>query len=413
MIITVYIILVLFTLALTKMRCKTYIRPNTIFTIIWGVSGILACTYSLGLITPHLKIHIYIIITILTFNIIYLIFTEKNPIKKLLTISRVANNKRIIAFSVIGLMLISPNAFAALKILLSSGFDFNEVRINYSIITGSGRFFYVFFTNNIPVAIFGAVSLIAAIDLVNKQRKLLFLALFNVLVATFTFGGRFLIFNFVIYYFAGYIILKKYGKIKIKKSYVFFAVISLLTITFLRGTSGMSLLDMGVLYYVGSFSYFQLIIDHPVLYGLSEPLLHGYLTFGFLLEPFVLILKFLFNFNIDVPSYHFNIYTQPFVNIGESKIVYFNNNATMLYTFIRDFGESGIVIGTTLIAVAVVLFERLFSKNGKKLYMYILVILYTLIVNSTMFYTLMSVSSSLLIIFVIVLSTNENSKINS
>ncbi|MEI2400457.1 hypothetical protein, partial [Paenibacillus phytohabitans] len=206
---------------------------------------------------------------------------------------------------------------------------------------------------------------------------------------------------------AGYLILKKFKDIKIKKSYVFIGIILLLIITLLRGTSGYSLLDMGVLYYVGSFSYLELIMQHPMLYGLSNSLLYGYLTFGFLIEPFVLLLKLVFALDIDVPSYNFNIYTQTFVNIGETKSIFYNNNTTMLYTFIRDFGDFGIILGPALIAIAVCVVESTLNKYNNKLMVYFFVILYSLIVNSTMFYTMMSISSSLLIMFVLILSHNK------
>ncbi|WP_336103756.1 hypothetical protein, partial [Paenibacillus phytohabitans] len=101
--------------------------------------------------------------------------------------------------SIFGLILVFPNTYESIKTIISSRFDFNAVRINYAQLTSSGRFFYVFFTNNIPVAIFGAVSLIAAIDLVNKRKRFLFIALLNIIIGTLTFGGRFLIINFVIY----------------------------------------------------------------------------------------------------------------------------------------------------------------------------------------------------------------------
>lgn len=412
MIIVIYIILIATSLAVTKNKYRIFIRPNTIFSILWCAAGILAICNNLGIVSPTIKIHTYIIASVITFNLVYFIFL-KNINKTSMSVNDLTlqvNYKVIIVLSILGLLLISPNTLVAIKTLLLTGFSLSAVRVNYATQTASGKFFYVFFTNNLPIAIFGATSLIAAIDLVNKKQKLLLLAIFNVLIGTITFGGRYLIMNFIIYYIAGYLILKKYNHIKMRKSYILTAVIVLVSITILRGTDGLSVLNMAILYYTGSLSYLQVILTNPELYGLTSLPMYGYLTFGFLFEPFVLGLKLLLGLNIDVPSYYFNIYAQPFVNIGETSIRYYNNNTTMFYTFIRDFGESGVVIGTALMAIAVCLIQNRFEKYGKIRSLYILVLLYSVIFNSTMMYNLTSISSSLVIIILLFVSRERNNK---
>lgn len=140
--------------------------------------------------------------------------------------------------------------------------------------------------------------------------------------------------EFYSFFIGALIITDKLKSVKFKgNKYLIYAVMAMVIVTILRGEDILNVIKAAYLYFVGPFSYLELIISEPLRFGLEEPAMYGYLTLGFLFEPIVLILKALFGWGIDVPSYHFNIYAQKFVNIGDTSVVLYNNNTTMLYTF--------------------------------------------------------------------------------
>lgn len=405
LLIMIYLVTLLLFIILTLRIYRLFLLPNTIFTILWCFCGIFSIYNRLGLVKPEKTIHFYILISIFTFNIAYFVLRRKSNTK----VSKNFNNEKIFEVNkgyiysiiLIAIVLITPNFIKAIKLIISNGFNLDIIRKEiYVAISNSNNFYYAFFTKNIPTAIFTVVSLISSVEFFRNNNK--HLTEINIIclgVGTLTFGGRYLILNCIIFYAASYLILKKHKKIKLKKSYIAMGVIVLLIITLARGTNGMSVFDMIISYFVGSFSYLQVIINNPYSFGLNSQLMFGYLTFGFVFEPIVLILKFLFRSSLDVPSYYFNIYAQPFVNISESGYQLYNNNTTMLYTFIRDFGEYGIVVGTIIIALFVCISENKYYKEKNLRALFFLVYMYSVIINSVMMYTLTSISASLVIIF--------------
>jgi len=410
MILIIYILLIGISIYITKLKYGEMLRPNTVFTVIWCACGILAMYNNLELVKPGWKIHLYNIVSVVIFNFIYIIFIRMNKTNS--TIVRGSshlgiNYRLILSTIVIAIVLISPNVIIGFQTLLSSNWNFSEVRLNYANMNLSGRYFYTFFTNNIPNSIIEAASVLTAIDLSNRKYKLLPWVIVGILINTIAFGGRSQILDFLIFYVAAFLINNKYQKVKLNKLLVALGIVTLVVLTLSRGTSGMSVLDMGIYYFAGSFSYFQVILNNPLTFGLNGSLLYGYLTFGFLIEPLILALKFFLKLNIDVPSYYFNIYAQRFVNIGYTTSRYFNNNTTMYYTFLRDFGKYGFIIGTIILAAILCLLQRKHEKLSSLRNSALLVYFYAIIIHSVMAYTLTSVSSSLTLIFLIFLSKSN------
>ncbi|MEI2393115.1 O-antigen polymerase, partial [Priestia megaterium] len=306
MIFFTYIIIAVISVVFTKVLTNNYFKPNTIFTFIWSISGLISKYYNSELLQPRNEIYAYTFVMIITFNIVYLLLVRKKDkylssenLNSVLLNKKINYNKIYVVLA-IAFILISPNMLNSIITLMNSGFSLSEVRKSYLALTYSGDFVYVFLTNNIPVAIITAVSLLAALDLLQGKKKILLPAILMVLLGTITFGGRYLILNFIIFYVAGFIVLKRNRNIKIKKKYILFTLVVLGYITFSRGVSETSFFDMFALYYSGSFSYLELMLRDSYSFGLGDNLQFGYLTLGFLFEPLVMILKFLFRFNIDV-----------------------------------------------------------------------------------------------------------------
>ncbi|MCM3150854.1 oligosaccharide repeat unit polymerase [Priestia megaterium] len=419
MIFFTYVFITILMVFFTKVLTHKYFKPNIIFTFIWSLSGLISKYYNLGLLQPRNEIYIYTFVMIITFNVVYLLLVRKKLQNPLLGdinkafVNKKINYKKIYLAIAISFILISPNMVNSVITLIHSGFSLDEVRKSYVALTYSGDFVYVFLTNNVPVAIITAISLWAALDLLRGKKKILLPAILMVLLGTITFGGRYLILNFIVFYVAGFIVLKRSPSIKIKKKYILLTVVVLGYITFSRGVSETSFSDMFALYYSGSFSYLELMLSHPHSFGLNDNLHFGYLMLGFLFEPLVMILKLLFRFNIDVPSYYFNIYAQPFVNIGMNKFQLFNNNTSVIYTFLRDFGIFGLVIGPSFIASLMALSENRYYRKGDLRSLVFLIYMYTVIFNSTMMYTLTSISSSLILLSLFVLSKEKGGSDNA
>lgn len=416
LLVLIYLVIIFLITSLTKYKYKRYMLPNIIFTLLWCFCGIFSMYNNLGLIKPSLTVHIYIIISVITFNVIY--FTLKaNSIKKSSindNIEKFKVNYRVVYYlALISMILIMPNLLKAIRVLLSSGFNLNAIREQVFVeLSNSNSHILAFLTKNVPTAIFTGISLISSMEIFRSNNKaLLKLNIFCILVGTITFGGRYLILNSIIFYVASFLIQKKYSKIKINKLYIFIAIAILMIVTISRGTNGLSIFDMIISYFVGSFSYLEVILRNSAAFGLQNPLLCGYLTFGFILEPLILALKLFFNANIDVPSYHINIYVQSFVNIGENSYILYNNNTTMLYNFLRDFGEVGIIIGTAIIAIIVCVAQKKYEEKNNLRALVFLIYMYSVIINSVMMYTMTSITTSLVIIVIVICIKNTSRKI--
>lgn len=361
----------------------------------------------------------YIIISIFTFNIIYITFAikyKKNN-KDIKLESKYdekyeINYKLIKILNIVALILVSKHFLYAISIILKNGFDLTSVRNEvYVGITESGNFIMMFLTRTIPSAVFNITVMIAAIDLYRRRKYILHWAVAAIIINTVTFGGRFLILNFIVYYIAAHLTMRKEFKSKINKKYIILVGIILAGVTMSRGLGKESILDKVILYFAGSFSFLELILKNPSQFGFSQGLTYGYLTFGFIFEPIVLFLKAAFGVNIDVPSYYFNIYVQGWYNIGETRNMLYNNNTTMLYTFLRDFGELGIIIGTMLLAITICICENKYRRNKDYRYFLILVYMYTVIVNSTIMYTLTKITSSLIFILMFIVTKKKSIQI--
>ncbi|OME03600.1 O-antigen polymerase, partial [Paenibacillus odorifer] len=391
--ILLYIMLIFFSLLVSKLKYQKFFLPNTVFTILWATVGFLSIIGDIGALRPSVTIHGYAIITITTFNITYFIFTKKAhltpSINNKSNIIYEINNKVVYSIEIIALLLISPNLLASLKAILVNGLDLTYVRNQTYILQRFDSQILMFLYRAVPMTLFSVVMLLAIYNLVNGKKKFLNLVVVNLFIEILTFGGRGKLWNFIAFFIGALIITDKLKSVKFKgNKYLIYAVMAMVIVTILRGEDILNVIKAAYLYFVGPFSYLELIISEPLRFGLEEPAMYGYLTLGFLFEPIVLILKALFGWGIDVPSYHFNIYAQKFVNIGDTSVVLYNNNTTMLYTFLRDFGPSGIIIGTSFLAWLICNIQKKAIQKDNLRYKIILIFMYSIILDSVRLYML-------------------------
>lgn len=309
-------------------------------------------------------------------------------------LDKMVNRRYVIVLNIIAILGISMNFINALKIVYINGFDLTLVRTTiYNSLSESSNVFLQLGTRAIPNSIFVFTIIISAIYLGFNSKKYIKLAIMDILIGTISFGGRTLILCFLLSYIATISFLNLKVKIKIKKKYIFLIVIVLWLITALRTRSIFGFVDMIVLYLTGSLSFLEYILKHSIEYGL-ESKMHGYMTFAFIIEPLVLIMKMLLGVNYKVPSYYFNIHAQNFVNISESSINLYNNNTTFFYNFIMDFGKNGWGISLIAILLIVVLLENKFYKKPNIKVLCFIVYFYINLLESSISYGLNSSSSS-------------------
>lgn len=406
----IYVIILSVVYFITKRKYKTVFKLNFFYTALWCFCGITSMYNRLNLLKPRLSIHIMIIISIILFNIIYFSSIRKN-IKvdfSHVDLDNKINKKIIYVINFVAILFISIHIISATKLIISNGFDLGLIRDEvYVSITKNSNNYEQLITRVIPTGVFSVVSLIAAVYLVLGKKDYLYLALMDIVIGTITFGGRNFILNFILYYVSACSILNTKMKIKIKKRYVIIGILILWITTSIRTGSILGFMDNIIMYLSGSLSFLEYILSNPIEYGLNDGLMYGYMTFAFILEPIILVLKSLFGISAKVPSYYFNNYVQNFVNISDTGISLYNNNTTMFFNFIKDFGIYGVYISVIFLVTFIVNMEKKFYRNNNIRNLFYLIYLYTIIFTSSISYKLNGISSSLIFILLWIITLKK------
>lgn len=415
-IIILFINILLLSFFLSYVKSKSFLHPNTLYTLLWSGVSLISYFNFIDLKTPSKEVYIYILISIVVFNLTFLSICKKSIQKnKMYLLEKIEdyeiNYDLIIAINVVFIIIMMPLFLRGIMKIITTG-EFGLRSEVLSIIgAGSGvkREISLFIRRTSFMGVLKATSIITAVDMVRGRYKLLKVCLLGQIMYIIIFGGRIVVMDFILAYIISYLLLKNVRKNKIKKRYIAFVIIALIAITTLRGNNKYTLLESLVLYYTGSLSYLEIIISNPMAFGLDK-LLYGKLTFGFLLEPIIIILNNIFMFNVKNPSFEFDRYAQNFVNIGGNGVSsYYNNNTTILYIFLRDFGVWGIVVGTFLLAMVIAFLQNKYIYKGNPKYLYFIVFFYTTICSSTMSYNLKSsVGAIIFIIFLFSVKKKED-----
>jgi len=411
--ILLYLILCLLIFIFTYIKHRTVLKINVLFSVIWIFSGLISSFGLGGLRKPGDIIHLYIFIFLITFNLIYIIFSKKNNKQQLTFFEESTEiNKGLLYFmNILGWVFLAPVLFFSLSIINQYGFSDVRAIVLDEYFTGDIQ---RFFARTVTGAIFDATIIISMVNLaLGKRDKLLIsISIFNVLLFTMTYGGRFMLLKMAVSFILTTLLIKRpdFKKIKNEKWIILVIIAGLITVTQMRSGSISSFLEMFHLYYIGSFSFLDLILSYPVDFGLNGDYLFGLQTFGFLTEPIILFLKFFFNVNLDVPTYYYNIYAQNFYNIGADTVVMYNANTTALYPFMKDFGNWGIILGPTILALITLISERLTYKRQRLVYLCTFIYIATILIDSTMVYQLMTSSSGITIVLLYLFLNKKNKR---
>lgn len=410
--IAIYSLIIVISVSTTYIKFNTILKPNVLITSIWAILASLSALGLNGFNKPGIYTHLYCISFIGIFNIVYLILTNRNSMKKI-CISEIENSYRyklIYILNFLSWIYMIPILFNALHIISNYGFlAIREYTFTTSdvLVNASQKFI----SQIIIKSIFQSTVLLAMVNIAlnRKTRLLTLISVINVAIYTVTFGGRFEILQILVYYILANILLKKIKftkkKKKISLAFIFITVVGMSIITAARGSG--NFFNSIYTYYVTPFVFLDYIINNPDIFHLNN-YLFGSATFGFISEPITLILKVLFNADLDIASYYINICSQPFYNLGSGK--YFNALTTAIYPFIRDFGYIGIILGGGFLATLISTFENKFGKTKKILYYCLYIFLTYVAINSVLIYELLSYGSTFVIFFIWLFTSGKKVK---
>ena len=355
MIILGYCILYGMMLMLSYNKFHRVVNIISVFSGIWCIFGSIS---SLGLYEvrkPALLIHIYGWIFVVVVDLFFLLFSTN----RLLCINKnikdtVIDTSRARKLQMLSFVLVIPLALKVVTLFVEEG-SLAAIRQMYFSGTIFSSMYQDLLLRTMPMAFLEALIIYFALySFETWQYKYLLYALLDTLFVTLINGGRYtfllLLYSIMILWMTGGTkfleknIIRKYKK-KINKI-IIAIVIVMFIITINRGQK---IIENILLYFSGSLSYLDYIIEYPSQFALNEKL-YGYLTFAAVTEPIVLLLKVLGLTTRKVPSYEFNIYCQKYYNIGAgSKPILINANTSVIYYFLRDFGTIGVIIGAIFI----------------------------------------------------------------
>lgn len=404
MFLILYLVLMITTLLITKIKYKTIIKSNVLFTGMWCICAGVASLGIYGLYKPSSIIQFYSISAILTFNTFFLLHNrfEKNIVFK--NLAGTARLRLIFIANIICWIYLS--AFIPMALNLISLYGFKVLRMYaFDSSMGLATTLQLVIIQWLVQPVFVATILIAVVYIVigRKTRKLTLIALVNVIIYTLLFGGRYMMVQMMMYYIFAFLIVKSNDleQLKNKKLNIIFigvTICAIIILTSQRNWGDTGFLKNTLIYYVGSFSFLDAILNAEHYGGISH-FLFGKATFGFIYN--LIIAPFVLLFQLPYTGSDYSITQITGIPILISPNQSYNAMSTMLYPFLRDFGYLGIIIGTTFLAWFVSFVENTFHKTKHLLFLCIYVYLAFVLFNSVMSYQLLFPAAGITLLFLL------------
>jgi oligosaccharide repeat unit polymerase len=405
--IIIYLIIAVTLTLLTKIMYGSIYKVNMLFNIVWCIFGGLSTLELFGLYKPNNIIHLYVIVSIVVFNFVYIIFSKivKNKWgfnKSIGNIVGKPNYKIIYIVNTIALFYSVSFIPKAWMIMNNYGYDvLRTYAFKASEIYASTIELTIF--QNIVNPIFIATSIVCAVSVALKKstKTLIILAIIDIAVYTFLFAGRLSLVKFIAFFLFSFCLVYKKSLFKFlirNKKYIvlgFLAFVFFSYLTIQRSTS--SVFEQAVIYLSAPFIMLSNLND---MAPWENNLLLGKATFGFIIGPFEKISAILLNTEYSSASYVITSITSIRQTVGDG--ISFNALTTMLFPFMMDFGKLGIVIGTAIFAVLVTMVEfkykTTYSLFWLSLYIYILYNVPVTVMN----YFLLNSSEGFILLFLLI-----------
>ncbi|MFJ7637340.1 O-antigen polymerase [Peribacillus sp. NPDC097225] len=405
MIVLFYITLYFFFLFITYFKFGTLFRANNLFNTMWSLGAIVVLYEVAGLYPVSLLTHMYIVFSILSFNIVYLLFSKKTFKFQMNIDRRDLKLKYVYLLNISSYFFLIPILINAIKIIINLGWDSLRLyAFRDSDILASALQLRI--VSWIVYPIFLSTILLAVILAVKKVKIpfLYVIATLNLLSYTISFGGRNDIIKTFFYFILTFLVLKSTNikKVIIPKKYIFYGI-CILSITFylttLRSLKGLNFIENALVYFFGSLSYFDVLIHSPEFSTFHDSLLFGTGVLGFLINPLLYIGMMIFGIPNYTSEYLVKIVTDNYIFISEN--FRYNAMSSALYPFWRDGKGVGIVIGMMVFSIIVVVIENKYYNNRNlrsfSLYIFILFIVFSSVMN----YELLTIRTFMNIVFII------------
>lgn len=396
---------------LSKIKFKHIITFSTIFTFLWCLFGSLSTFGFYNLRVPSVSVHLSALFFVCVFNVAFLIFAKKKNVWHInvnASFVKRANVLQIIT------MILSAYLFVKMAHIFIATGSLSSVRDTFfSKEIFSSEYLDILF-RIVPVSLMQGLVIIYIFCFYQyKKMRYLLIAVLDALIVTMVNGGRYAILLLIYCAIAAMIKSRDLPKNKIdvknRRIIGITLALSLTFMVFITIFRGQDFIRTVVVYFSGSFSFLDLIYSEPTMFALNEQL-YGYLTFGAFFEPIVLILKVLGLTDAKVPQWYFNIYCQHFYSITSTGTkIYINNNTTIIYYFLRDFGQVGPLLGGLIFGLCFAFVYNKSSKNGvfiKLLFMY----LCSVVFNTVMTYQMFGLLPFFIILSFIFVSANIQQK---
>ncbi len=392
----VYLMLFLIVLLVEYIRHKRFVAPNTLFTFMWTFFPGLSSLGLYNIYKPSILIHVLVVVTVLVFNIAYSFFTRSENEEHNDIIFGNINRKALIIANLVSFLYLSFFLSKAIAIIRDFGFDYLRTAAFDSSMGLANTAELVIITWGIQ-ALFIATIIFGVIDsIVNKKHLLLIIAIIGIILYTILFVGRYLLVELVFSYIIAFVTAKKHinKEIRFNKYMVTAALALIMLVTSLRSFGDFNMVKSSVIYYSGSFTYLDNLLSSGEY---VNNYLYGFATFGFILDIFLAPLTFLFKVDfIGASNTISQITSTPrFISPNQT----YNAMATMLYSFIFDFGFLGVLLGTLFVSgLSALAFNRIknrMSYFSLGFYLFMMFVLF----DSVMSYQLLFAKRGFAIIF--------------
>lgn len=416
-----YVLLLICIISLTYFKFRKVVTINIMFSVIWCFAGIANNNEYASLYKLSSRTNIYIVLSIIVFNCVYILFGKSVDIKytlKLLQINLNHHKKNMNVLIVLNLfcyIFMVPIFLKAINIIQNQSwarlraYAFMESDLLATALQIRISIWIVY-----PIFLFTIILSLIYIIIQKRDFILTAMGIIDIALYSVSFGGRGLIVKSIILFGLTLILLYQQQRIRIKFRKRYFlgggiAILILSNAISARSLGGLSVINNLIVYLVGSFSYFDVITNSSKYTDLNSVYLFGTGALGFLINPFLYVMSLFPGVDNLTSEKITKLVTTNFEFISSDYM--YNALPTSMYPFWRDFGIVGIILGTMFFAVSVIYVEKKFHAEMNLRWLIIYLIFIYAVFESAMQYDLLTIQFSFIILITILLTIEKKNKI--
>lgn len=414
MILIIYISLFIFNFFINKFIFGKYLTGLFIYNIIWSLVGIFASFNFYDMYPISIEIKVIILFSVFCFNVFYILLSNKKYLKNKSTLNLNLDLKIVFIFNIISYLYLISFIIRAFEIIKTSGFRVLRIYAFDPFLWGVSTYKLLIIQWIIyPIFI---VTIIYSIIYILKQKKLsllFFIGLFDMILYTFIFAGRYLILMYVLFTIFAFILLvgkKIYlSKFNLKLFLMLIILfISIIVITQFRNWNYNSFLKDLYIYFIGSSKFLDILYTNNTF---PEIYLYGKGTFGFILNNIEALKSMIFGLDYNGTDNIISNILGSQVHISDSQT--YNALPTYIYTFIADFGLFGVFIGNFIFVLFITFVEKMYYRNYNLVYFALYIWVLFLIFDTIFTYRLLLPFSGITIFFIIFFNLKiQNKKVS-